>query len=58
MFFLFFHKNICSEYSIEVSQQGTSNEYPQDMFTLRNKKNINTGLRHECPSLVHGQTGV
>ena len=27
-------------YSIEASQQGTSNEYPQCMFLLKNKKNI------------------
>ena len=29
-------------YSIEAPQRGTSNEYPQHMFLLRNKKNIDT----------------
>ena len=27
-------------YSLEAACQGTSNEYPQDMFSVRNKKNI------------------
>ena len=27
-------------YSLEAPRQGTSNEYPQHMFSLRNKKNI------------------
>ena len=29
-------------YSLEVPQWGTSNEYPQHMFSSRNKKNIDT----------------
>ena len=29
-------------YSLEVPCWGTSNEYPQDMFSWRNQKNINT----------------
>ena len=37
--FLISPKNICCGYSLEVSQQGTSNEYPQHMFSWRNKKN-------------------
>ena len=33
-------------YSLEASHQGTSNEYPQHMFSWSNKKNINTfGLK-------------
>ena len=32
IFFLFLHVNICCEYSLEVPQWGTSNEYPQHMF--------------------------
>ena len=32
LIFLFLHENICC--------QGTSNEYPQHMFSWRNKKNI------------------
>ena len=29
-------------YSLEVPRRGTSNEYPQHMFSSRNKKNIDT----------------
>ena len=28
-------------YSLEAPRRGTSNEYPQHMFSWRNKKNIN-----------------
>ena len=38
--FLFFHENICCGYSLEVPRRGTSNEYPQHMFSWRNKKSI------------------
>ena len=41
LFFLFLHETICCGYSLEAPQWGTSNEYPQGMFLLRNKKNIN-----------------
>ena len=43
MFFLFLFENICYGYSLEVPQRGTSNEYPQYMFSWRNKKNIFPG---------------
>ena len=44
--FLFLHENICCGYSLEAPRQGASNEYPQHMFSWRNKKNINTfGLK-------------
>ena len=39
IFFLFFHKNICCGYSLEVPHWGASNEYPQHMFLWRSKKN-------------------
>ena len=39
IFFLFFHKNICCGYSLEVPQWGTSNEYPQHMFLWRTEEN-------------------
>ena len=39
-FFLFLEGNICCRYSLEVPHRGTSNEYPQDMFSLRNKEHI------------------
>ena len=38
--FSFLHKNICCGYSLEAPQQGASNEYPQHMFSWRNRKNI------------------
>ena len=40
MFFIFFHRNILCGYSLEVPRRGTSNEYPQNMFSWKNKKNI------------------
>ena len=36
-FFLFLKENICSGYSLEACQWGTSNEFPQHKFSLRNK---------------------
>ena len=42
MVFLFLDENICCGYSVEVPQRGASNEYPQHMFSSRNKKNIDT----------------
>ena len=38
MFLLFLEENICCGYSLEAPQQGASNDYPQNMFSLRNKK--------------------
>ena len=38
--FLFHNKNICCGYSLEAPRHGTSNEYPQHMYSLRNKKNV------------------
>ena len=38
--FLFLNENICCGYSLEVPWWGASNEYPQHMFSSRNKKNI------------------
>ena len=40
IFFFFLHKSICYWYSLEVPHWGTSNEYPQHMFSWRNRKNI------------------
>ena len=40
IFFLFLDENICCRYSLEVPRQGTSNEYQQHMFSLRNKEDI------------------
>ena len=36
--FLFLHKNICCGYSFEAPHWDTSNEYPQHMLLLRDKK--------------------
>ena len=38
--FLFLNENIGCEYSLEAPHWGSSNEYPQLMFVLRNKKVI------------------
>ena len=38
--FLFLHENTCCGYSLEAPHWGTSNEYPQHMFSWRNKKTI------------------
>ena len=39
-FFLFLKENICCGYSLEAPHLAASKEYPQHMFSLRNKKNI------------------
>ena len=39
-FFLLLHENVCCGYSLEVPHGGASNEYPQHIFSWRNKKNI------------------
>ena len=36
--FLFLHENICCGYSLEAPVWGTSKDYPQYTFSLRNKK--------------------
>ena len=36
--FLFLDENICCGYSLEAPRRGASNEYPQHMFSSRNKK--------------------
>ena len=39
------HENMC--YSLEAPRRGSSNEYPQHMFSWTNKKNIDTfGLKN------------
>ena len=38
--FLFLNKNICCGYSLEAPWRGASNEYPQHVYSSRNKKNI------------------
>ena len=40
IFFLFLDDNIRCWYSLEAPRRGASNEYPQHMFSLRNKKEI------------------
>ena len=35
-----FHSKTCCGYSLEVTQWDASNEYPQHMFSWKNKKNI------------------
>ena len=52
IFFLFLEKNICCGYSLEGPQQGASNEYPQHMFSSRNKKNISIFRMKKAPYLL------
>ena len=51
IFFLFRHKKIYCGYSLEALHWGASNEYPQHMFSWRNKKNIKTFLLKKAPYL-------
>ena len=39
-FFLFLDENICCGYSLEAPPRGASNEYPQHIFSSRNKITI------------------
>ena len=41
-------------YSLEMPQQGTSNEDPQYMFIWRNKKNISFGLKKKKKAHLSG----
>ena len=47
-FCLFLHKNIRCEYSLELPQQGTSNEYPHHMFLWRGDSNEYRYTQHTC----------
>ena len=38
IFFLLLPENICFKNSLEVPHRGTSNGYPQHMFSFRNKE--------------------
>ena len=38
--FLIIHENICCGYSLEAPRWDASSEYPQHMFSWRNKENI------------------
>ena len=50
--FSYFFMKTCFGYSLEAPQRGASNEYPQHMFSWRNKKNINTfGLKNKVSFL-------
>ena len=49
--FLFLDENIHCGYLLEVPQLGASNEYPQYMFTSRNKKIIDTFRMKKAPYL-------
>ena len=45
--FLFLHKIICCEYSLEAPHLGTSNEYPQSMFFNGEMEKIIPGNYHQ-----------
>ena len=44
--------NICCGYSLEVPHIGTSYEYPQCMFSLRNKKHTDTFWMFVCGEVL------
>ena len=50
--FIFLHDNICCGYSLEAPRQGASSEYPQRMFSLRNKKDISIFQMKKVPYLL------
>ena len=52
IFFLFLDEYIYCGYSLEVPRRGTSNEYPQHMFLLRNKKDISIFRMKKAPYLL------
>ena len=52
IFFLFLDENICCGYSLEAPRRGASNEYPQHMFLLRNKKDISIFRLKKAPYLL------
>ena len=52
IFSLFLDVNICCGYSLEAPHWGASNEYPQHMFLLRNKKDISSFLMKKVPYLL------
>ena len=52
LFFLLLDENICCGYSLEVPRRGASNEYPQHMFLLRNKKYIGIFRIKKAPYLL------
>ena len=56
IFFLLLDAQICCWYSLEAPQWGASNEYPQHMFLLRNKRNIDTFWKKNntlsCPMIL------
>ena len=47
-YFSYFSMKTCCGYSLEMPHRGTSNEYPQHMFSWRNKKNSNTFWLEKC----------
>ena len=52
IFFLFLEENICCGYSLEAPHWGASNEYPQQMFSLRNKNVISIFQMKKAPYLL------
>ena len=50
--FLISPQNIGCGYSLEAPHRGTSNEYPQHMFSWRNKKDISIFRMKKAPYLL------
>ena len=53
--FFFFAQNIDCGYSLEPPQRCGSNEYPQSMFWIKNKKNVYTPANLSKGYSSHGQ---
>ena len=54
IFFLFLDECLCCGYSLEAPCQSVSDEYPQHMFSLRNKKTISTfSWKKMCHVLIY-----
>ena len=58
IFFLLLDENICCGYSLEAPRRGTSNEYPQHMFSSRNKTDISIFRMKKAPYLLLCKNGV
>ena len=60
IFLLFLYKNVCCGYLLEAPRRGASNEYPQHMFSWRNKKTVNTfgSKKHLIKSYMRTSTYI
>ena len=52
IFFLFLDEYMCYGYSLEALRRGASNEYPQHMYSSRNKNVISIFRMKKAPYLL------